>query len=906
MGMLRGASVLRRSVFFVAACTSLAAPVQAQTCVGTTDIVCTNTGAAGVIENPPSGPVTGSTNLTNINTATGTAVGIRTATITGNAASTNYGVVSDGVSAIVFGAPDFSSSSATATVRNYGMISGNLGATAVLGSDATVYNDGVARILSATVVSSAFGSARVFNSGQALTISARGATTVFGETLVVNSGTLSGNILSRNFASNATSINSGTALDIITISNTGGLARTVATTVNSGTVNRDIRTDGPDINFAGGAAITVNSGYVAGKITTSIGINGSAETTNEATGVAHNITTTAGQFSTATTTNFGRADNLVSLADDRTARVFNYGIAGATVSASSNAGSAAVFNSGSIAGSGPVIVSASSTNGPVSVFNSGSIGGTGNMTVSASSSGGSASIVNSGSIGGSGPAIVSAASDSGPASVVNSGTIRGTLTVSSAYNGAAGPGSFLTNSGLIDGTGQYAAIDFLANAPDARMTLNLLPGSRVLGPILLAGDASDPDAAITTVNIQGSGRGASSILTFGDRDGYAGLSAARVNVTDAIYVISGNSIAIVDPSSFAVASRNIVDVTHAISSLVTGRLGNEAPASSEGQAIGFAPSGNIARDMANDAFASIPGMAYAGQDRVLAGNPNFTAVDGTSVWAQGFGGRRTAPEDGPVLRSINSFFGGALGVDKAVQPKLRLGAFVGGGNVQSDLDANAGRTVSDIGFAGLYGRYSLNSGFVDFSLLGGGGGNVTSRKVDNNLVAGGTEYARGNYASWFVSPELAYGIMLPLGSATTLTPTLRLRYLAAGFGGYQESGSDANLTIADRMAHYVEERSGVALTHTLAGFLHGRLQLTGTAGVSALQRAGDSDVNALLLGQSLAFATPGRANVTGFYAGAGFDWRHASGASLFAATEYNTMSDASRTITARGGLKVAF
>ena len=44
----------------------------------------------------------------------------------------------------------------------------------------------------------------------------------------------------------------------------------------------------------------------------------------------------------------------------------------------------------------------------------------------------------------------------------------------------------------------------------------------------------------------------------------------------------------------------------------------------------------------------------------------------------------------------------------------------------------------------------------------------------------------------------------------------------------------------------------------------------------------------------------------GFYAGAGFDWRNASGISIFGATEFTAMSDQSQTITGRGGVKVAF
>ena len=786
---LGGADLLLKSVFcFVVLGVCAAQPVQAQTCVGTANVVCTNETATGVFANT----VTDGPTLTLINTATGSASSIQAQ------------VDSQG------------------TVINNGSVAGNI-----------------------TTRKGYFGS----------------ITQELGNATTINTGHVGGRITTFSatfdYGGDAISNNSGYVGSVIQTLTYNSLYGD-AIAVNSGYA-RFIRTDA---NTFLGSASSFNSGQTLLIFTSSFSNNATSENTGVVTG---GIGTTAG-----------------------------------------GAGFAKTINSGTVTSG----ISSRSSDGPASIWNSGLIGhdGTGGAaSASATSDRGTASIVNSGTILGTDNGAVAAKSATGAASVVNSGAIFGTVTVQSGYNGTAGPGSFLTNSGLIDGTGRYAAIDLTVDAPDARMTLNLLPGSRVIGRIFLAGIPSDPNALLTTVNVQGSGRGISSILTFGDSDGSGLIEAGgKINVTNAIYVISGNSIAIVDPSTFAVANRNMVDVTHAIGSLVAGRLGSDAPATSEGQAFGFAPSGNIARDMANDAFASMPGIAYAAHDRVLSGNPTFTTTDGIGIWAQGFGGRRVAPEDGPTLRSINSFFGGAVGIDKAVQPNLRLGAFFGGGNVQSNLDASAGRTVSDIGFAGLYGRYTLNGSFLDFSLLGGGTSNATDRKIDNNLAAGGTEYAKGNYVGSFISPELTYGIVLPLGTNTTLTPSVRIRYLAAGFGGYQEGGSAANLTVASRLAHYIEERGGVALKQTLADVMHGRLQLTGAVGISALQRAGDSDVNAVLLGQSLAFVTPGAGNVTGVYVSAGFDWRHSSGASVFATTEFNSMSDASRTITARGGLKATF
>jgi hypothetical protein len=173
-------------------------------------------------------------------------------------------------------------------------------------------------------------------------------------------------------------------------------------------------------------------------------------------------------------------------------------------------------------------------------------------------------------------------------------------------------------------------------------------------------------------------------------------------------------------------------------------------------------------------------------------------------------------------------------------------------------------------------------------------------------VPGGYEYAAGKYNGWFISPEIAYGLTQSLGANLTLTPSARVRYLAAGFGGYDESGSSTNLSVGSRTSHNFEERGEFRLTHTTNATPAQQLQLSGTAGLIALQRAGDSTVNTILLGQSLAFATPGKASLVGFYAGAGFDWRNVSGISVFAATEFTAMSDSSQTITGRGGVKVAF
>lgn len=198
----------------------------------------------------------------------------------------------------------------------------------------------------------------------------------------------------------------------------------------------------------------------------------------------------------------------------------------------------------------------------------------------------------------------------------------------------------------------------------------------------------------------------------------------------------------------------------------------------------------------------------------------------------------------------------------------------------------------------------MGRAFLDFSLLGGHSSNDVKRTITNNLVPGGYEYAAGKYNGWFISPEVAYGLAQSLDNNLTLTPSARVRYLAVrylavGFGGYAESGSSANLTVDSRTSHNFEERGELKLTHTTNATPVEQFQLSVTAGLIALQRAGDNTVNTILLGPGLAFATPGKASVVGFYTGAGFDWRSASGISVFGAAEFTAMSDSSQTITGR-------
>ncbi|MBR0963108.1 autotransporter domain-containing protein [Bradyrhizobium diazoefficiens] len=471
------------------------------------------------------------------------------------------------------------------------------------------------------------------------------------------------------------------------------------------------------------------------------------------------------------------------------------------------------------------------------------------------------------------------AQSTGSSTVVNAGTVvgggAGRFGIQVGYFNQNSP-SVLVNSGGILNFGGTAII--LATTDNA---LVLAPGSFIVGNIQLNGTRKAVQVDVGNQN-----------LTF--------TSLASATVTGSVPVaVVGNRIVSVDPTGFAGAGRTLMDFTRAVSGLLGGRSGDGAAG---GGTLGFAADSAVA----DDVFAQVLGYAQPATGAVWFKNPSLTTADGTTVWAKGFYGQRIQQADGPVLRSVTNFYGGALGLDRQVQGDLRLGAVVGGGNISSSFDLNAGDLRSDIGFGGLYGRKDFGRTFLDFALLGGASSNRATRaRINNNLLAGGLETATASYGGWFVSPELAVGVRTELAPGWTVTPAARLRYLAAGFDGFTEAGSTANLTVGSRTSQNVEERGELSVTRTATSEL-GRLQISFAGGVIGQQRVGDGGINAVVLGQALAFATPGKASLAGGFASASFDWRMRNNASLFAGTEYVAMNDSSGTITGKAGVRIGF
>jgi hypothetical protein len=464
----------------------------------------------------------------------------------------------------------------------------------------------------------------------------------------------------------------------------------------------------------------------------------------------------------------------------------------------------------------------------------------------------------------------------GNATATNSGSnTNGFVVQTTAGNATA------TNSG--SNTGGVVVQTTVGNA-----TLNLLAGSMIIGSITLNGTKD-------TVNFLSGNHN----LTIGTNVGLTGTGAIP-------FAVLGNQAAAVDPTPFAMTDRLLMDFSRSVSSAIPMIDGRPAPTSG---AMAFAGVDDGANKRIADVFANIPGLSAYASDSAVFKSPTVAYRDGTVVWASGFAGQRVQQADDPLLHTLNQFYGGMIGADWQARTDLRLGGFIGGGRTRSNIDLNTGDTTSDLIFGGVFARYFWGNSYLQAVVQGGHSRTDTSRNINNNLLPGGLETAKASYDGWYVSPEVTYGLHYGLGSLAgasyTLTPSLQLRYLYASFDGYTESGTTAPLTVGTRTLGDFEERGQLKLTRTQVFAPTEALMTSVYGGVLGVQRVGSSTVDAILLGQAIPFATPGKDDVWGGFGGAGLEWRTGR-VTLFASGEYLALSDSSTIVSGKGGIRVSF
>jgi Autotransporter beta-domain len=674
-----------------------------------------------------------------------------------------------------------------------------------------------------------------------------------------NSVAISGGAIGINDTATLTLTNTGTGA----ISGTNlGVSAVTANVTNSGTIQA---TGAGSTGISAISANVTNTGTISGS---NVGISA---TTANVTNFGTISGTNAGiGAATANVINGGTIIGNFAISAINVANVINSGTISGGVSGSAIFGFfgsvANITNSGTISGAA-IGINVSTFN----ILNSGTISA--DLAVA-----GLGTVINSGVISGRTFGINSA-----NVNVTNSGTISGGIGISAAT-------ANITNSGTIIGTGG-TALQFNSLGGPAIETLTLLPGSRIFGAIDMGGGAD-------VVNVV-AGRDVSWLVTLTNFTGTVNGSGA--------FAASGNRIATVDVTPFSLTDRTIMDFSRLVSGAIP--LSDGQPAIfSGGGATAFAPPESAAGRV-EDVFASIPGLSAYAADAVLFKNPTVTRSDGLSLWARGFVGMRQQRPDDILLGAANRYTGGMLGGDWQLGGVL-LGAFVGAGNTQSEIGQNSGASDSRIVFGGGFGRIDWGGAFLNVAGQIGNTHTSQSRTIFDNIAPNNVQTAAASYDGWYASPEATIGLRFGLGTANsiawTLMPNVRVRYLWGTYDGYTESGSAANMTVAARNVRDLEERGElklVAQTFGPDGLPVARMSFSG--GMLGVQRQGDATVSAALLGQPLPFATPGKAEVWGGFAGFGVEMR-AGMFSWFGAAEYMALNDSSTILSGRAGMRLSF
>ena len=423
---------------------------------------------------------------------------------------------------------------------------------------------------------------------------------------------------------------------------------------------------------------------------------------------------------------------------------------------------------------------------------------------------------------------------------VNNGTTVGTFTNAITLNTLANAGTIttLTNSGTIGSITNTGTIG----------TLNLLGGSTVTSGISNPGTINVLNLTVTGIScnnydVEVPGITGNQPLTVN----FIGLPTNNHTVS----VIRNGRRASVDTSGFGANTNATRHVSNSV-----GRLANtNGVIQSIGTKIAkhYADPYEMTSDLCADGAPAQPGQI---------GNSDF--------WIRGFMGRNRVDATATSTDYINTYSGGAVGIERDWSENTRAGAFIGAGITDNSLGGGLGGSEADLLFAGAYATKTWGTVFAKVGLTGGRGNNTGTR----NIAAATPETATSDYNSWYVSPEVSVGRVFDLGQhlggTFSVTPVLSVRYVYANQDGYTETGATNNLTMNSSSSTTVEERAELKFSYVTKAFGDYGVKINASVGGIGQQNNGGA-MSGTLLGAPLSFATPGDDNTTGFVGGLGFE-----------------------------------
>lgn len=353
-----------------------------------------------------------------------------------------------------------------------------------------------------------------------------------------------------------------------------------------------------------------------------------------------------------------------------------------------------------------------------------------------------------------------------------------------------GDDAFVLNSGTIQAQ-QGAALDFNGADP----TLSLMMGSNLQGTV----ETVDPLALVVQ-------RGLNLGLTL-ESGSFGTLSI------DAPFVQVGNTIAVIDPTGFAIQADVVADLSD-----------------------------------------TLLGSIY--RHRYICCSPC-----GCNAWVQGLGSYHERDDDiwyknaqvgflagfeTPFCGGYASLFGGASFAC----------AHVHEGTQKADIDTYVGGVAYETRFCDTFLGFAVVAGYVDWE---------NTRLVMNNLAPDGVQKARADIDGAFISPEVTFAYRFPFFWRRPVI-SLTLRYAGLFLGHYQEEGSSMNLTVKNRHIDLITTRLECALPLSFP-CCYACWDFEPYLGTYGRYQVGGRDVDAVLLGESLSFNQTGPRNLAAFLFG---------------------------------------
>jgi hypothetical protein len=523
---------------------------------------------------------------------------------------------------------------------------------------------------------------------------------------------------------------------------------------------------------------------------------------------------------------------------------------------------ATISNEGTISTIGEQAHGIASTGINATISNQGSISTVGNYAHGISSTGANATISNQGTISTVGFGTRGIISTGANATISNQGTIstvgdygtgissNGANTITSNQGSISTVGIFaygiysngenatINNSGSISASGtDSAAIYSSASAND--ITLNLLPGSQIVGRIDLGNDNIDND----TANVYGGSVSAN--LTFENTE--------NINLFGT-GVRSGNNVVTVDTTGESTRGVALSSMTSSIHSVIGQRMAQTTPL----------------KPLQVAALTLSPGMYFEEHK--------------PAAWAQAFGGTFDRDAEDSALAYDHDHAGINFGYEWDVN-QTRVGLM--GGVVLSETQTQTASFSSDANnyYVGAYGNRKMNGFHITGSLLAGYGDHENDRLVIDNL--NGFEVAKSDFDSFFISPSLTIASAYTVDDRLELRPSASMSYSMAWLDGYSEQGTtNSNLTIDDRKAKALTAKVQVAAAYALTTSSEFEFRV----GMNA-RHTNDDDTKVGIAGSQFKFANAGDESVTGGFAGASIRVVDENNLTLVADMEFGGNSD---------------